>query len=120
MPSGARAAIHWMKKVAAQRQRKDRNWRDPGFSQGENHPVVCVSWNDANAYAEWLSVRTGQAYRLPSEAEWEYTARGGSPARADSGETIRSRAVNMPTGRIRLSNSASIIGNMVPVIVMMA
>jgi len=61
-------------------QRKDRHWRDPGFPQTDAHPVVCVSWNDAVAYAEWLSRRTGQIYRLPTEAEWEYTARAGSAA----------------------------------------
>ncbi|HRF63460.1 MAG TPA: formylglycine-generating enzyme family protein [Candidatus Competibacter sp.] len=61
-------------------QRKDRNWRNPGFPQTDAHPVVCVSWNDAVAYAEWLSRRTGQTYRLPTEAEWEYAARAGSAA----------------------------------------
>ena len=61
-------------------QRKNRHWRDPGFPQTDTHPVVCVSWNDAVAYAEWLSRRTGQTYRLPSEAEWEYAARAGSRA----------------------------------------
>ncbi|HRX62977.1 MAG TPA: formylglycine-generating enzyme family protein [Candidatus Competibacter sp.] len=61
-------------------QRKDWNWRDPGFPQTDAHPVVCVSWNDAVAYAEWLSRRTGQPYRLPTEAEWEYAARAGSTA----------------------------------------
>lgn len=50
------------------------SWESPGFSQSDSHPVVCVSFQDALAYAEWLSARTGQRYRLPSDAEWHYLA----------------------------------------------
>ena len=52
------------------------SWRNPGFSQSNRHPVVCVSWQDAQQYVSWLSQTTGATYRLPSEGEWGRAAGG--------------------------------------------
>jgi formylglycine-generating enzyme len=57
-------------------QKKNLSWHNPGFEQTPRHPVTCVTWYDAKAYTNWLSRKSGKTYRLPSEAEWEYAARG--------------------------------------------
>ena len=57
-------------------ERDGRSWRYPGFAQSDAHPAACLNFEDASAYVAWLGKRTGVAYRLPSESEFEYAARG--------------------------------------------
>jgi formylglycine-generating enzyme required for sulfatase activity len=62
------------------------SWRSPGMKQLEDHPVLNVSWDDAVAYCKWLSEVEGREYRLPTEAEWEYSCRGGTTTRYHFGD----------------------------------
>ena len=70
-------------------ERTGGNYLNPGFSQTDDHPVVCVSWTDAQAYVAWLSRKTGKVYRLLTEAEWEYVATTKKQSRYFFGDNAR-------------------------------
>jgi len=70
------------------------SWRNLGFEQDNRHPVVCVTWNDAQDYVHWLSEKTGKKYRLLSEAEWEYAARAGTDTAYPWGTTASHEYAN--------------------------
>lgn len=84
----------------AMRDDSSATWQDDyaGHKADDNLPVVNISWNDAKAYADWLSQRTGKVYRLPSEAEFEYALRGGTTTRYWWGDGVPTRPVENLTG----------------------
>jgi formylglycine-generating enzyme required for sulfatase activity len=74
---------------------KKSYWRDPGFPQNGDHPVVWVSWHDAQAYVAWLTETSGgRPYRLLSEAEWEYCCRAGTSSSYSTGHSIMPEQAN--------------------------
>lgn len=65
-----------------------RSWRNTGFAQKPDHPVVNISWYDCHAFCDWLTARTGRPIRLPSEAQFEYAARAGSTTTYPWGDNL--------------------------------
>lgn len=64
------------------------NWRNVGFEQSANYPVVNVSWNDAAAFCQWLTAKEKCRYNLPSEAQWEFACRGGTVTSYEHGDQL--------------------------------
>jgi formylglycine-generating enzyme required for sulfatase activity len=83
----------WNEETKKFEQNPKYTWQNAGFDQSDDHPVVNVSWNDAVAFAQWLSRKEGKTYRLPTEAEWEYACRAGTTTRFSNGDDAEGLAV---------------------------
>jgi len=100
----------WTREDSRIEERLGRSFRNPGFTQEGNHPAVCVSWDDARAYAAWLTRKTGRVYRLLSESEWEYAARAGSSSPFWWGDTISTDKANYDGSAAESVNSVYMEG----------
>jgi formylglycine-generating enzyme required for sulfatase activity len=70
----------WTYENGSFEERADRNWEYPGFPAEDDRPAACLNVSDVNAYAQWLSRKTGRQYRLPTEGEWQFAAEVGGSA----------------------------------------
>ena len=89
-------------------------WRKPGFEQSDDHPVVEVSWNDAQSYIEWLNRETGLVHRLPSEAEWEYACRAGTSTRFWWGDDLSGKIALVCANFGRNNKGTTAVGSFKP------
>ncbi len=94
-------------------QSASHTWHSAGWTPyDDNHPVVNVSWNDAKAFCAWLSRKEGKTYRLPTEAEWEYSCRAGTatrhPAGDDKSSLVTIGNVSDATAKVKFPNSKAL------------
>ena len=91
-----------------------RRWDNLGFAQTNEHPVVCVSWDDVHTYIDWLNSTTGKVYRLLSESEWEYVARAGVTNKKYSIGEEGSDDITHTDARYGQSNGTVAVGRYAP------
>jgi formylglycine-generating enzyme required for sulfatase activity len=98
-----KGGYEWHEETRSSEQDPRYSWQNAGFEQTDDHPVVNVTWNDAVAFAAWLSRKEGKPYRLPTEAEWEYACRAGTTTRFSSGDDAEGLAAvgNIADGTAR-------------------
>lgn len=92
-------------------QKPSYTWRNPGFAQEDTHPVCLVTWFDAKKFTDWLSTKTQRRFRLPTEAEWEYTARAGSIANEWPGQVVNDVTCFLPGRKGQTQAVANLIAN---------
>lgn len=93
--------------------REGYNWKNPGYEQTDMHPVVCVSYNDMQAYIQWLGKKNNETYRLPTSKEWQYVAKANNTTKWNFGDDEK-ELPNYAWYRVNSENKTHPVGQKKP------